>query len=390
MTKRGTKVRHRGVTQVEGGYVVRVTHLVDGKQKEAQRKLIGVEVGDAVIEREKLRKTLLEPKGQSGEGETVGQFSDRWLRHLEITGRNRPHVLTQKRNTLDRLILPFFGELQIQKIQQSDLAVWMEWLSVQTKPNGQQFCQDTLANAWRILKTMLSDAVVLANAKEKPHVGVRFKVVGAKAREKASLTREELDAILAETAYESPDIALMIWVLGTTGLRFSEVSALAWSEVDVVKGVFRIIRSQVEKVVGETKTKRARVVPIHPYVRELLIRHWDEQKQDKVRGVTGLVFPSRVGTFRHPSCLTKPLKACAQRAGIDKRISSHVFRHSVNNLIRKTAGSVVAKAMLGHVTDAMHERYSSVSVEEVALAQTQSLGLPSGPAEKNSQRKPQK
>jgi hypothetical protein len=56
------------------------------------------------------------------------------------------------------------------------------------------------------------------------------------------------------------------------------------------------------------------------------------------------------------------------------QITTHCFRHSLNDLIRRTAGEVAARSMLGHVTTEMTHRYAQVDFAERAEAQRRALG----------------
>jgi integrase len=71
---------------------------------------------------------------------------------------------------------------------------------------------------------------------------------------------------LNATKHESPDVAVMIWVGFTTGMRFGELSAPTRDDVDFESGVIHVRRSQVYGVVGPTKTNSMRLVPLHPMV----------------------------------------------------------------------------------------------------------------------------
>lgn len=372
MTKRGVTDRYPGVTQIEGGYVVRVTHLVNGKQKEVQRKLLGVSLSEAVVKREELRTELLNGKP---EAETVRQFSARWLSHLETVGRIRPHVAVKRRYNLDRWILPILGGIPIQEVKRVDISRWMEWMSGQRKENGELYSQDTCFNAWHCLKQLFNDAAYLADLKTNPCAGMRLHTPMKEPKGKASLTREELDRFLAETVHERPDQALLLWLLATTGLRFSEASALTWADIDLERQTIEVRKAQVDNVLGLTKTKRARTVPLHPVIKGRLEGYKAWQLSQSRPNPLNLLFPNREGRYKEVSSMTKPMQACARRAGLDKRVSTHVFRHTINNLLRKEAGSIVAMAMLGHTTDKMHVRYSHVDQTELSQSQLNALGL---------------
>src|SRR5262249_7031249 len=82
----------------------------------------------------------------------------------------------------------------------------------------------------------------------------------------------------------------------------------------------------------------------------------------------GWVFPSTGGAPHPNSILKKPFADVLAFLGWSKRFTPHGLRRTSNNLTRLAAGSVVAKSVLGHVTDEMHEHYSTVGIDEKRAA----------------------
>ena len=77
------------------------------------------------------------------------------------------------------------------------------------------------------------------------------------------------------------------------------------------------------------------------------------------------MFPSRVGTLRAPSSLTKAWKRCLKTAGITRRFTPHGLRYTFTDLIRRAnVDAVVRRALTGHVTEAMQQHYSTVGLDE--------------------------
>ncbi len=386
---RNTKKSKRpapGIRRVgQDEYVVRVAMRdpVTGKHREKERRLQGVTMTQALTVREQLREELQEliDKGdgrrisatpRQGTYETLSAYAKRWLAHVERTGRKRPHVVARDVNKLDVHILPFLGHLPLDQIGKRELATWMEALSSQKRRDGKSYSKESLRSAWRLVVTMLRDAQVLADLEQDPTQGMRFHSKAEKTGTKHTLTRNELTALLIAADHETPDIRAMMWVIATTGMRFGEVSALEWEDIDFERGLVHVRRSQVEGKVFPTKTSTNRSVPLHPTVASILKEHrvWLERR----RNPRGLVFPSTQGTYRSPSIMTKPMQRCAERAGIEKTVSNQALRRTVNNLIRQTAGEIAARAITGHATQAMTEHYSDVTVDEKHLAQQRALG----------------
>lgn len=383
----GKKTPHPGIRR-DGmdGFLIRVA-MRDPRtrrHREKERRIQGT-LADAIRAREALRDELKAELAADGagnvlivarppKGETLSGYAKRWLAHVEKTGRNRAHVIDRNIHVLDRFILPFLGDLDVAQVGRAEVAAWMASLG-QMRNDGRPYAKETLATAWRCLRTLFRDALVLCDLERNPTDGIRFAAQGQEPRQKDVLTQDELARLLDDTSHESPDVRAMIWLGFTTGMRFGELSALLWDDVDFGRKVIHVRRSQVNGLVGPTKTRAYRTVPLHPTVAAILEAHKAWLATRAVRLVdAAMVFPSNAGTYRHASMLTQPLARCAARAGIDKHVSAHTMRRTFNNLARIAAGEIVARAMTGHATTAMTEHYSHVSLDEKHKALDAALG----------------
>jgi hypothetical protein len=157
-----------------------------GRQREKEQRVQGT-IADAVRVREELRdelraESLAEPGAhvvkRPPTSETLSDYAKRWLVHLHRTGRNRRHVIEGKVSILERFILPYFGDFDVHDVGRADLGAWMEWLGT-LRTNDQPYAKETLAGAWRVVRTMFRDALMLADLERDPTEGVRFRVKGA-------------------------------------------------------------------------------------------------------------------------------------------------------------------------------------------------------------------
>lgn len=398
------KTPHPGIRRDDGAFIVRVAQRdpLTGRIRDKVKRVEGT-IHNAIKVRSVLHDELTaqieaqvasqteatneaQRRGRvaakrSSNNETVIEYSKRWLAHLAKTGRNRPHVIAHHVKILEIFILPAFGGMNVHDVQRSDLACWMERLGDLRWGDGKPYAKETLATAWRTLRSLMHDALVLADLEKDPTDGIRFTAKGLPRKDKDVLTQHELARLLEQAQHESPDVAAMIWVGFTTGMRFGEISALTWDDVVFPSsageaGVIHVRRSQVYGVVGPTKTNSKRSVPLHPVVATMLRAHrqWQE---GRTKG--NVVFPAsrsngKGSGYRYSGLLTKPLARCAARAGLNKHITAHTMRRTFNNLARQAAGEIVARAMTGHMTQAMTEHYSHVTLAEKAKALESALG----------------
>ncbi|MGB5503987.1 MAG: tyrosine-type recombinase/integrase, partial [Polyangiales bacterium] len=99
----------------------------------------------------------------------------------------------------------------------------------------------------------------------------------------------------------------------------------------------------------------------------------------QARGLSeGLVFPSRVGTYRRNASLRKPLGRALQAAGVDDRFTLHGFRRTWNNLLRQVSSSAITQSMIGHETEEMFLHYSHIERDEKHSAVERALALVDG------------
>jgi hypothetical protein len=99
----------------------------------------------------------------------------------------------------------------------------------------------------------------------------------------------------------------------------------------------------------------------------------------QARGLeAGWVFPSRTGGLHPNSILDKPFRDLLGHLGITKRFTPHGLRRTCTDLTRQVSSSVVTKAITGHLTDAMHAHYSTVSLDEKRDAMRRVIRLVSG------------
>jgi integrase len=146
----------------------------------------------------------------------------------------------------------------------------------------------------------------------------------------------------------------MVLLIGSTGMRRSELMALVWTDVNVQTIEVSITRSCVRNRFGETKTECSRrPVPLHPLILESLL---DWRRQSLYKGDGDFLFPSIRLSGNKPlspdSLLKKSIRPALLRAGIEgKIIGWHNFRHTLGTLLRAIGTDIkVAQDLLRHST----------------------------------------
>jgi integrase len=213
--------------------------------------------------------------------------------------------------------------------------------------------------AWRILRAIVNQAGIETRCARGLADGVRFSPrAGKPVKERASLTVEEIRRLLQAADTQPLDVRAMTYVLATSGMRFGELAALEWSDLDLAEGVVTVSKSAVVGQVNAPKTGLIRRIPLLPWVVAVLQEHQAAQTGGS------LVFPSKAGTYRAPAMFFKVLGRLCKLARIDKTFGAHSLRRSFVNATRTVADQAVVRSMSGHATEAMHEHYSRIGMDE--------------------------
>ena len=365
-----SKSRYPGIQRLSSGrYRVRVTwnDPKTGKRKDQKKVIAATSMAEASSLRELLRTRLLTGGTTPRQRLRLGEYASSWMRGKIPT--LKPSTRDKYAGMLDHHILPALGDHYVDAISPQDVILWRD---------AQHAKASTVNSRLRVLRAMLRDAQAdlglardpcarVRTIPEEPPVGNRLKP-------------EDLQRVLAYLRANEPGWYPLFLTMALTGARFGEVSALEWSDIDEDAQVIWIRRSQWQGRVGTTKTGKVRDVPLPPLLKDVLKQHRQRLVRNQAPGLSeGLVFPSRVGTYRRNAALRKPLKRALQAAGIADRFTLHGFRRTWNNLLRQVSSSAITQSMIGHETEEMFLHYSHIERDEKHSAVERALALVDGP-----------
>lgn len=175
------------------------------------------------------------------------------------------------------------------------------------------------------------------------------------------LTADEVEQILAVPDVETPlglrDRAL-IETLYSTGLRRSELLGLTIHDVDFSRGTV---------LVRQGKGRRDRMVPIGERALGWVRKYQEDVRPELVgQADDGTLFLSYKGTRLVPDFLTRHLRKLIEAAGIEKKGSVHVFRHTAATLMLEGGADIrFIQQMLGHAKLETTEIYTRVSIGQL-------------------------
>ena len=181
------------------------------------------------------------------------------------------------------------------------------------------------------------------------------------------LTVEEVEQIInsipLDTTKGLRDRA-MLELLYSCGLRVSELTALRLSDLFFGEGYIRVMG----------KGSKQRLVPISNVARERIMLYMDVRKAKDSKNKDILFLNNRGGALTRVMVFYV-IRDAVERAGIDKTVSPHIFRHSfATHLLSGGASIRQVQEMLGHESIETTEIYTHLdtsrlreTVEKISL-----------------------
>lgn len=150
------------------------------------------------------------------------------------------------------------------------------------------------------------------------------------------------------------------------GLRVSEIVRLKVVDIDSLRMVIRI---------EQGKGRSDRYVMLAPDLLGMLRQWWRKTRP------TGWLFPGREpGQHITTRQLDRICKHAAEAAGLDKRVSMHMLRHSfATHLLENKTDVRVIQALLGHKKLDTTSRYTRVALKTLGAVQSPLSMLPPPP-----------
>ena len=180
------------------------------------------------------------------------------------------------------------------------------------------------------------------------------------------LSKKEIARLLAAPDLNTPlglrDRA-MLEVLYSTGIRNAELRALKVYDLDLDRGLLRV---------NEGKNAKDRVVPMGGPASNYLREYITEGRPKLLAGRNGdgtteqTVFLSKTGRPLRTLGVIYPIQKHAKRAGIERKITPHTFRHTfATHMLQGRADIRHIQAMLGHSSVATTQIYTRVEVTDL-------------------------
>ncbi|MGY4648692.1 tyrosine-type recombinase/integrase [Mycobacterium sp. URHB0021] len=262
----------------------------------------------------------------------VREWCDIWLSAQPARAQATERKI---RGVIRKQIAGTFGRRPLVSVRPSEVQAWAADIS---RKQSAATARHSLGVLRRVFDHAARDGAIHRN----PAAGIRLPKV--QANDPRPLTHDELWQ-LADHLEELRDRVLVL-IAGYCGLRWGELAALRWTDVDLDKNTLRVARAFSEEAprgeMSPVKDHQARTVPVPAIVSEELARFRADHKPD------GLVFPSANRAPLRNRNFRRDVFDDAVDA-LDLDITPHNLRDTAASLAIQAGGSVVAVArLLGH------------------------------------------
>ncbi|HZT99776.1 MAG TPA: tyrosine-type recombinase/integrase [Ktedonobacteraceae bacterium] len=280
---------------------------------------------------------------------TLSAYLDYWL--TTIARSIEPSSVEAYRDYLTR-VRKVLGEVRLQRLTRDQ---------VQQFVSGLHLAPSTIKKTYATLDMALDAAVKWKFISHNPCNDVILPK--AQASEQTILTAEQAKHLLM-VVRDQPLEPFIVLALGT-GMRKGEICALKWSDVDLERGSIRVDHKvyrlrqpdgHYKMTEGKPKSQASkRVIPMAPFVKEMLVKHRKRQLEPRLRSVEwqekDLIFCTEKGTFYAITTLHRRFKEVLQAAGLPD-IPIHRLRHTCNTLLRLMGvDAVTRRKILGHARE---------------------------------------
>jgi integrase/recombinase XerD len=275
------------------------------------------------------------------------QWVDRFLQYLRIEKGVAANTIESYKHDL-AMYCQHLGGIDVLKAQQTDVSTFLKFLyDRKLKPRSATRAFVAVRGLHKFLMLERATAENPTANVDQPRWWKPLPNV---------LVLEEVDQLLA-----APDTATakglrdraMLEVLYATGLRVSELVGLRLDGVNIDIGFVRCMG----------KGSKERIVPLGGSAATAIAAYLQVRR---VRKPTDYLFLNNRGEKLSRMGFWKILRAYGVRAGIKKRLTPHVLRHSfATHLLERGADLRAVQTMLGHINISTTEIYTHVMRERL-------------------------
>lgn len=313
----------------------------------------------ASVKEEDVRTSLT--KNADAHKQTWGEWEPTWWASRTV-GEG---TLKRDSSRRDQYLKPKWGDVPLGQITRHDVKAWVADLR-RGKHSAKPLSNATVQRIIHLFSASLVAAVDAEIIRANP--AARLKLPPAPATKDRYLDRDtEFGAIMSNLPTTDDQLVMMTLVF--TGLRFGELSALKWSQVNLSDGWLRVSASYDDEtgvVAPFPKGKKPRVVPMVPgLVEQLKIK----KARDKPRP-SELVFTSDQGKTLRRSNWDNVFRSALEATNLGTRdepvrpepATLHDLRHTYCSWLAQAGVPLVEIGRLaGHASTTTTQRYAHLA-----------------------------
>lgn len=273
------------------------------------------------------------------------EFSKEWMTSY-VENNNKWSEIQNKRTILKVNLLPFFGNFRLDQISNRDIE---EYKALKIKSGLNPKSINNHLSCLRKCLNTASEWNIITNVP-------KIKLLKVPPPQTFFITPEECDMLLQTAEGNWHDMILTVL---RTGLRFGELIALKWSDIDFNRKILTVQRSIVRGKIGSTKSNKNRIIPLAYDLSELL--------SSKTR-TSEYIFTNENGQILKQNYCLKKISALAKLAGI-RKIGWHALRHTFASHLANNGVIIQAvQQLLGHSDLKTTMRYAHLAPETLVDA----------------------
>lgn len=258
-----------------------------------------------------------------------------------------------RRATIDTHILPYFGNMDISTITDTEI---IDFISHERQ--CKKLCQNTIIADLRIVGWVLDYAVRKSIIQENPFLLIK-KLKREPVAEYEIYSTEEVQRLM-EVA-RPKWLGDMILLAYRTGMRKCECFGLQWCDIDFDGKYLTVVRSVTstkpgERLISAPKTCSShRIILLDNKCLDMLARRFDKRSSDI------WVFADREGRLLSPWYLVKYFGIARRKAGIQERKRFYDLRHThITELVSSGIPLPVIQKRVGHSNINMTMHYTHI------------------------------
>jgi integrase len=308
---------------------------------------------------------------------TVSRLYAEWIERIANVGANgrkpaSPKTVDNYRRCYENYVAPRWAHTPVSNVRYDDVAEWITTLKGQDgRPAGVTTRREVGLYFGRLMGHAVKKRLLPNNPAKDPLGQTDYVPAKEKQREHVYLTMPQLTSL----ARECEGFELFVMLAGTCGLRWGEITALSFEDLELgptpsvaVRRAFSEVGGKL--ILGPTKGGESRVVPLPRLIAHRLegLESWGTGSDRIFTGGRGSVLRNNTWTRRHYA----PAIANASRTNpAFPRPTFHDLRHTAVSLaISHGANVKVVQRIAGHASATMTlDTYAGSSITTCTTVQ---------------------